>query len=243
MKAALCNGRYPGIWPDHIADWDAVTGWEKTRFASMEERLRPGMRLLDVGAEHGWISQIYAGFVGGGDNMILLEPHPAMWPNIRLIWEHNGLASPVATVRALCGDSLDLHKGDEWMVVRGWVAEAMASDVEQPATSYQYLHEPSHVAATSTVTIDWLTGPVGLQVDAITMDIEGAELVALRGATMTLARGLYTGLDVWVSIHPDLAERDYGVTDGAVQDFMRDQGYHGVHLGTDHEQHWLFRPA
>lgn len=230
MKQALINNRWSLIVPDQIADWDAITGWERKRFRSMEEHLRPGMVLFDIGAEHGWISAILASFVGPG-YMVLVEPCPEMWANIRLIWQDNKLADPRLMIQALVdeeGDA-DLSGALEW--------PECAGGNEHPATSYRYLHEPKHVEETPVTTVDAITKLV--VPDALTIDVEGAELRVLAGAADTLTdhRPL-----VWVSIHPDLMERDYDATPDGLHRYMDLMGYHGTHLGTDHEEHWYFTP-
>lgn len=230
MKQALVNRTWSLMLPDQIADWDAITGWELKRFASMQRHLERGMVLFDIGAEHGWISAILAGWVGG-ENMVLVEPSPEFWRNIRLTWEANGLVRPRLMAQAFCGSEGIATGASQW-------PDCAAGDDEVPAMPYRYLHEPKHRLETPCTTIDVLAGQVPPA--AITIDVEGAELTVLRGAVATL---LTVRPLVWVSIHPDLMERDYGATPRELRAFMADQGYGGECLGIDHEEHWLFRPA
>ena len=72
---------------------------------------------------------------------------------------------------------------------------------------------------------------------ALTIDVEGAELLVLWGAEKTLAEN---SLKVWVSIHEDLMERDFGRTTHEVHTFMEGLGYSGEHLATDHEEHYFY---
>jgi hypothetical protein len=76
-----------------------IPDWEAERFASMRANLKEGDTLFDVGAEAGWISAIYAQFVGGG-NMVLVEPCAELWPSIKATWEANELGIPRLTA---CG--------------------------------------------------------------------------------------------------------------------------------------------
>jgi FkbM family methyltransferase len=235
VKPAVVNGRWRLILPDSIADWDAISRWEVERFASMEHHLRHGMTLFDVGAEHGWISAIYASFVGA-EHMVLIEPTGPLWGNIRLTWEHNALAAPLATVRSLVGHAGQWGAGEAEINVGGWPDCSIGG--EWGAMSYTYLHEPKHLTECPVTTIDRLARTA--MPDAITIDVEGAELDVLRGADMVLRmrRPL-----VWVSIHPDLMARDYAATPEELLAYMAERGYDGEHLGTDHEQHWLFSPC
>ena len=63
VEQLVCE-RYRVKIPKFLAEahewWDS---WEKERFASIQENLREGDILFDVGAETGWISAIYAQFV------------------------------------------------------------------------------------------------------------------------------------------------------------------------------------
>lgn len=234
VKPRIVNGRWELILPDHIADWDALDDWERCRFDDMEKRLEPGMRLYDVGTEHGELSAIYSTFVGGG-NMVLIEPTCQFWPNIRLIWEANGIQRPRACVRALLGE--ETRAGDDQSVfTRSW--PDCAEGDEQPARAYSYLHDPTTNQGVARWRLDGLSSMCGVP-SAITIDVEGAELGVLKGAhrILDMARPI-----VWVSIHPDMMERDYNVKEGNLHHYMKDMGYEGSHLGVDHEIHWRFDP-
>jgi FkbM family methyltransferase len=213
--------------PDSIAAWDAPSHWERERLASMRKHLEPGMVLYDIGVEHGWLSAVYGGFCGY-DNMVLVEPSPEFWPNIKGTWQANGFPGPIAAYQAFAGAVV---KGDPVNDV--W--PACSEGVEAGGMAYRYIGQHDDIP---TITIDEIRIRTRIP-DAITVDIEGAELLALRGArhTLTFDRPL-----VWVSIHPDLMERDYGETDEDLHNFMRDHVYVGEHIHTDHEQHWLFTP-
>ena len=216
--------------PDSIADWDAPSHWERERLASMEEHLKPGMVLYDVGTEHGWLSAVYGGFVGY-ENMVLIEPSPEFWPNIRKIWECNGFPEPLAAFQGFIGDQADpLGPGVEAESI--WPACSVGP--ECGAMAYRYLG----TEGINTRSIDQLAG-LGFPPDAVTIDIEGAELLALWGAEGTLRH--HRPL-VWVSVHEDLMRRDFSLDPLALHRFMESVGYLGEYLVTDHEAHWLFMP-
>lgn len=230
MKQRVINERPEWTYwvPDSVADWDAPSHWERERLASMQQHLRPGHVLYDIGTEHGWLSAVYGSFCGHG-NMVLVEPSPEFWPNIKGVWQHNGFPGPIACFQAFAGD--EVH-GDPVNDV--W--PACSDGPEVGGMAYRYLNQ--HTETVPTITIDeiaYRTRPP----DAITIDIEGAELVALRGAydVLTQDRPL-----VWCSIHVDLMERDFGHADTELHQHMDSLAYDGEHIHTDHEQHWLFRP-
>lgn len=229
MKPRLVNDRYQVTVPDSIADWDAPSAWERTRFESMEDRLCPGMTLFDIGTEWGWQSAIYAGFVGGG-SMVLVEPETTMWPNIRLTWEANHLTRPMGCVQALVGDAGNPPE----VAPKGWPDCADGPESATPG-SYRYLCEPDHVTSTPVTTIDFLADV--FVPDAITIDVEGAEVAVLCGAAETLSQ--HRPL-VWVSAHPELMARNYATSTWDLVKLMASVGYSGRLLGVDHEAHWLF---
>ena len=56
--------------PVPLADWDVFDYWERERVESMRDNLIEEDILFDVGAEHGWMSVVFAGFC----NIFLIEP-------------------------------------------------------------------------------------------------------------------------------------------------------------------------
>lgn len=236
MKPGCWNGEHHLILPDHVADWDATSHWERARFASMQETLKPDMTLFDVGTEHGSISAVYAKWV---KDMVLFEPSPDFWVNIRKTWEANNLPMPAGWyVGLVTAEETEQPTPDyDDSNVNGWPACSWG-DVECPAMAYRYKHEEKHAASTRHTTIDNWVAVNGIDPDAITIDVEGAELLVLQGAQATLERCKPI---VWVSIHPDLMERDYpDSSPELLQQLMRGLGYHSRFLETDHEEHWMF---
>lgn len=221
------------ILPDSIADWDAPSHWERARCQSMWSILKPGMTLYDVGSEHGWLSALYGTFVGH-ENMVLIEPSPEFWVNIHKTWVANGFADPAYCWPGFVADESD---GPPWISGSDWPSFADVDAPEIGGMAYRYLGGEHPIPR---ITIDDLVSLSGIVPDAITMDIEGAELVAMRGAARTLRT--YRPI-VWISIHPDLMERDFGHTKRELKEFMMGCGYDADLLEIDHEEHWLFRPV
>lgn len=226
---------------DKQAEWDAWGGWEVERFNSMAANLRPGDVLFDVGAEFGSISAIYAQMVGG-ENMVLFEPSPVFWPNIRLTWEANELPCPRACYVGLLGTEHVAVPPDldfDALMVNGWPRCAWSTEVAETAM-YRYLH--SHTTSTPQTTLDAWSNLTGIAPTAVTIDVEGAELAVLEGAKRLLeeVRPL-----VWVSIHPDLMARDFGLHHGKedVLALLHDLSYSTTILEVDHEEHHLAWPT
>lgn len=242
MKQKLVNGRWM-IWtPDSVADWDGGTGdpvarhgWEFERFESYRRHLRWDDVFFDVGAEHGWISAILAREFVDPTRMHLFEPTDAMWSNLRLTWEYNGLPTPAGMIHAFAADHSDLMveltPHDMWSK---WPVD-VEYGVERAGVEYRSLRRPGLVHS---VTLDDYSAVTGHLPDAISIDVEGAEMLVLRGAEQLLRAGVPQ--NVWVSIHPDMLERDYGSSREEVLDCMGRWGYEHTFLGADHEEHHLF---
>lgn len=240
MKLATFNeeapdGPYGPLWvPNDIAEWDAIHDWERARLASMHALLKRGMKLIDVGVEHAWMSAIWAQWVGP-QNMVLCEPSPQFWTNIGKTWKANSFPDPLACWPGFVGAKRVAKKAT---FSTGWPNWVDWDGPEAPADAYASLNHGD--TGIETTTIDTLRRALKIKVDAITIDVEGAELLVLEGAEKTLLQDRPL---VWCSVHPDLMERDYGIKDVQVLfDLMFQMGYGRNYLGTDHEQHHLFAP-
>jgi FkbM family methyltransferase len=216
--------------PHPLADWDVFACWERKRFHSMRDNLELGDVLFDVGTEQGWCNLLYAQFVGP-EAMVLIEPTKEFWPNIKATWERNYGVAPKACFDGLISDMTNTKTA----TFTPWPAAADGDLIDR--NKYQYIHD--HDAEIPQITLDDLVDRSGVVPDAITIDVEGAELKVLRGAadTLTEHRPL-----VWASLHPDLLYRDYGTSVDDVHLFMDSVGYQAIFLGQDHEQHWLYQP-
>lgn len=215
--------------PHFLASWDVWDYWERERLSSMKKNLKKGDVLYDIGAETGWLSVLYAQFVGA-ENMVLVEPAAEFWPNIYRTWKANHSATPRKCYQGLFSDK-DV---DKVKCSQRWPASSKKSLVDN--LQYQYIHE--HAESVPEVTLDKFVEVTGVVPDALTIDTEGSELLVLRGSTKTLKK--HKPL-VWVSIHPDLSERHYKTSRDDLLRFMYDHGYKSELLGVDHEEHWLFR--
>ena len=235
MKQALVNGRW-NIWlPDNIADWDGITGdytarrgWEFQRFESFRRNLRWGDCFYDIGTEHGWISGIIAREFVGAQHMVLMEPSPEFWVNIRKIWTWNNFEDPAGCWQGFL-DETDGVAGND-----GWPSCADATKPEIPGMAYRSLLNQTAIPS---ISVDNYARSTGLMPDALNIDVEGAELLVLRGAARSLESGRLS--NVWVSVHPDLM-LNFGHTPEMLHEFMVERGWVGEHLDTDHEQHHHF---
>lgn len=237
------NGRWTLLLPQHRAEraqWNIENGgWETERIAAMAESIGPGSVVYDIGAEEGDLPALWASW---GAEVVLVEPNPLVWPNMKVIFEANDLVGLLRGwfvgfagehARLPVGTFQEDYVWDEWGI---WPKCAFGSVIGDHG--FLVLEERPDVPVT---TVDALAQEWGAPTH-ITIDVEGAELTVLRGARDVLLGQRPT---VFVSIHTDLPwmELRYpGDTRDSVIAFMNLVGYDGEHLATDHEEHWVFRP-
>lgn len=226
--------KYKFMLPEPLASWDVFDYWEKERIASMEQHLKQGDVLFDIGTEQGWCNLAYAQMVGP-ENMVLIEPTKEFWPNIKEVWDKNYNVMPKACAVALFSDKTTTHPAHRFSD-GGWPMEAAGDLIDR--NKYQYIHENSEKIPE--IKLDDYVDQTGIIPTALTMDVEGAELLILKGAEQTL---IQHKPKLFISIHPDLGERDYGVKKEDTIKFLEDLGYVGEYLATDHEEHWYFEAA
>jgi len=230
------NGKYRVKMPKFLAAHDSFDNWERERFASMEEHLKQGDVLFDVGAETGHISAVYARFVGPG-NMVLFESNPDNWQNIKATWDAEGYVQPLATFCGLVSDrSQTVPTNYDTEQIHGWPVPAHTGQIWTPR-SYRYLHE--HFHNTDQVSLDDFVNRNALAPTAITIDVEGAELSVLIGAKTVLQANRPL---VWVSLHPDLMRDHYQSSVRDVNNLMHEVGYEDEFLANDHEVHMFYKP-
>jgi FkbM family methyltransferase len=77
--------------------------------------------------------------------------------------------------------------------------------------------------------------PADIRPLLIKCDVEGAELLVLRGAHKLLARSVP---DILLSVHPHALETEYGGSIIDLRNFLHAAGYEVRLLAVDHEEHW-----
>lgn len=248
MVPTMVNGRWQLLLPDHRAARPEWPWWEATRLAAMHHvitRLVAAWELgrhqsdrpvvLDVGAEEGDFPALWSTW---GANVMLAEPNPLAWPNIAAIFTANHLVEPlVAFAGFLAEHHGDTTEATDALEVLSWPACA-----DGPVVGDHGFCQLGQRPDRPQTTVDWLCDHTSVVPDVITMDVEGAELMVLRGAELQLVR---RHPHVFVSIHPDAMDEPYALDQGVqrVREWMATCGYpwaEHVHLATDHEQHWWF---
>jgi FkbM family methyltransferase len=160
---------------------------EVEQTASLVATLKEGDVFFDVGANVGYYSLLASRLVGATGRVIALEPSVR---NVALLHRHvtmNG-ASNIRVVPAACADRFSIatfSAGENFAT--GHISESDAAGAIVP-----------------TVTVDALT-QASAAPNVIKIDVEGAEVEVLRGASETLARSAPV---IYLSVHSsDLRSR------------------------------------
>lgn len=232
------NGRYDILVPT-FQRYPRLE-YEPQRCFSMEANLKHGDVLFDVGVSDGWVSAIYAKFVGA-ENMCLFEPSSQAWTSIKADWDANGLAQPLRTFWGFVGDTTQLIpsagtiEGETLECKDGWPLAAYADVLKEEACFRSLLSTAQNIPQ---ITIDDFVQTTENVPDGISIDVEGAELLVLRGARQTLKE---YHPKIWLSLH-DLSGAltyDYHVTKKDVFDFLKSCGYEMTWLENYGDSHWL----
>ena len=148
-------------------------GYEPLSTSLFAGAIQPGMVALDLGAYLGWYTLLAARDVGPYGKVYAFEADPRTFRFLRHNVRLNGYGGRVATVPKAVSDEIGampfyLHAGLGW-------------------NSGLWKHEGAERAVTVDVTtVDATLGDQ--RVDVVKMDIEGAEIRALRGMKRVLSR-------------------------------------------------------
>lgn len=245
MIETRINGRWPLKLPEHRAARPEWPWWEAARLAAMHHHLEPGDVVYDIGAEEGDMPALWASW---GCDVVLFEPNPRVWPNIKAVFEANDLAERVAGMWVGFAGREPSNLAKSWDFHQEHVGTDDHKEWPRCAHGpvigdhgFLNLSERPDVPVT-TITRAAVGWADGRWPTAITIDVEGAELEVLQGAIPLLRDG--DRPKIWVSIHPEFMADMYGVTDGvnAVRAFMAELDYDEQFLAIDHEHHWMFLP-
>lgn len=218
-------------FPEYLAKWDVWDYWEKARFDSLKKHINKDFILFDIGTEQGACSALISKYFT--PKMVLIEPSKEFWPTIQSIWEMNNLVKPLGFWTGFASDC------DKIITDENLIDWSIKGDVLNGGMPYKYLNNKDDTKKISTIKVDTLSGLLGIVPDGLNIDVEGSELLVLKGSKYLLTK--YRPL-VWVSIHPDLGIKHHNITPNMVIDFMESVNYKGELLAEDHEQHWFFTP-
>lgn len=179
--------------------------------------IREGMTVYDIGAHIG-IFALGAGVrVGRSGKVLAFEPAPETIAKLRRHIGFNRLESVVDVVTAVVSDS---DKGVTFFAYKASMAASIARQNVEDLNPEQRT-EPASELTVDSVTIDGLRAARDLRPDVIKIDVEGAELMVLRGARQVLAECKPL---ILCEVHP-LQMRNCGASIEEFNAFLAEVGY------------------
>jgi FkbM family methyltransferase len=165
------------------------TSWNAEECAALREATREGDIVLEGGANVGAYTMLFAQWVGPGGHVFAFEPVPSIAVLLRRQLRLNRIEGRVTVIEA----ALEATSGESTLVAPGLLG------INRPALPDDRPDRQIRVAA---MTIDDFCEARGVSPSVLKLDVEGAELAALRGARRTLASPSLR--DLFVEWHPSL---------------------------------------
>lgn len=151
--------------------------WESGLTAFMASRIHEGMAVVDVGANHGYYTLLFASLVGERGRVAALEPHPVTAGLLRRSVLLNGFQPQTQIIQQAAGD-VDGRK-----VLFGAPAHEFKNARILPANAdWADGQHRVRIARLDTLLSNWP------RVDFLKVDVEGAEEAAVRGMMGVLQR-------------------------------------------------------
>jgi len=208
-RVAIDSGvlKLPGMRTLYEASYGLYKRFVEARYVGLlKPQVPPGTTVIDVGANIGFFTRYFAAWTGPTGRVIAIEPEATNFERLQSMLRSKGLNGIVVPVHAAAAE----HAGQV----------ALTIDRYHPAGHYLSPEGVSTVA----VTIDDLVRqhPEG-RVSFIKIDVQGAELRVLQGATHTLTASrpaLLVELD-------EKALRSQHTSTEALVEFLGSYGYEG----------------
>ena len=182
-QIALC--RIMGRYKFYVATDDFGFGahilmdglWESWLTVFMARIIKPGMCVVDAGANHGYYTMMFADLVGQTGHVAAIEPHPVTAALLKRNVDVNGFSSRVQ----LFDSALSKADGEELSFM---MPENEPKNARLTGAAYGQTPGTTKVLSAR---LDTLLAPWP-RVDFIKIDVEGAEETALEGAWPLLER-------------------------------------------------------
>jgi len=170
----------------------ALKGFETFETELFKQALKPGMNFVDIGAHIGYYSLIASKIVGSSGKVFSLEPEPGNFSLLKKNVEANG-AMNITPINAAVSDTAG--KRDLF--------------IERYNKGHHSFGQNQGSAGKITVATETLDGVLekhgNPRIDAIKIDIEGAEPIALRGMKATIARNPH--IVIFTEVYPRCMEK------------------------------------
>ncbi|MGH9331335.1 MAG: FkbM family methyltransferase, partial [Vicinamibacterales bacterium] len=184
VKCRLPDGEIVRVLPKYRS-----TSWNLDEYRAFRRALAPGATVLDVGANIGGYAMLFGQWVGPHGRVYAFEPAPAIHAALERHVALNDLRGIVVPVAAAASEVT----GRAGFVTTGVHGISRLSAAGEPPSSL----------VVNTITIDEFCDRESVRPGLIKIDVEGAELAALRGMR-DIVRACRNDLALFVELHPGL---------------------------------------
>lgn len=207
-----CDIYFPAKWSRYFE-----ADYEKENVDFIKAHGVEGMTFVDIGAHLGLISVIAAKIAKSGGKVYAFEPTPSTFQALNRIVKINGLSEVILCINMAVSDKT----GEANFLVDAWAGSNANSLVERPDKERKAVRIP-------TIQLDSFVETSSIsRIDMIKIDVEGAELSALRGA-MGVLRTLRPR--VILALHPFLLNSN-GDTLEHIYEFIDQLSYDILYRG------------
>jgi FkbM family methyltransferase len=186
------DAKLPGGELVRIAPAFRHVTWNPDEYEAFRAAVSPGDVVIDAGANVGAYTVVFAQWVGPEGHVYAFEPDPAAAEGLRRHVELNAVSRQVTIVPAAVSDGREARLRLSIGASSG-ISRVVADDGRSGAAGLE-------VEAAS---LDQFCAERGVKPNVIKIDVEGAELAALRGARRTIAAA-GPSLALFVEFHPQL---------------------------------------
>ncbi len=173
-NAAMVGGHFMRLDPQDSLSLAANGAYEPFETELLTSLIRPGHVVVDIGANIGYYTLVFARAVGPAGHVVAFEPDP---DNFRLL-AHNLRSNGYRNVTLVPSAVSD----------RAGSASLFLSAENKGDHRLYDSHDGRQSRTVSTVTVDEVLARCDGPIDLVKMDIQGAEAKALEGMRRTLER-------------------------------------------------------
>jgi FkbM family methyltransferase len=177
--------------------------------------MKPEQVFFDVGAHHGWVSMWTLPLVGKDGKVYSFEPSPA---NLSILEWHrtsNDFSQWTVVPKAVS----DVDGQAEFFLVDTGDSPMNSLTSGGAGAPFMQGHDIRKLAI-QTITLDTFCSQVGLRPDLVKIDVEGAELMVLRGASKVMSESCPT---IILAVHPYWLPK--GQSTRQIFEFLTTHGY------------------
>jgi FkbM family methyltransferase len=166
--------------------------WNPDEYSAFKQRVAPGDVVLDIGANVGCYSLLFGQWVGESGRVYAFEPAPETFSGLQKHIELNRLRAVVQPIAAAVSDTSD--SADFLLNEHGGMSRLAIDSSDRNGTG---------TVQVATTTIDEFCSRENIEPRLIKVDVEGFELMVLRGGRETIKK-LGSKLSLFVEMHPTM---------------------------------------